>query len=437
MPLGLPPGPVHLVMGKGRLILLHSAGVAAFNVSAHKVMLPGSYLVSHTWQHLWRLYGLSQQHQQLQQKLEPAAQHASAAGDSAPSDAGGDSDVPSGSTGDSTGYEGDLHSAAWGSSLTAATATPGLLVLPFGERGIAVFGQGRGSAVGSLGGGAAAAGGAISGSSGGGGSGPDVNWVKMLQPFVVVMMIIIGVWQFVRASNRSNLSSVRAARYGAGMGALGDMGYLSRSQGLAGSYMPMGGEELLGGQRRPAWAMGDDDELLSSLDRELGPYVGPRSRRDREPGGALGALTARRRARAAMFSGRHSEREQSEREHVAGAASLRRRGLAAALTGQGAGGRYQYERQEPQSQSHRAGRASSANRPAADSIPEEGGVEEDGYDAAAVEQQSTAAGAGLGDAEQHADHGALQSAVQEDVDSDSHQQDEPAQQALRAADEQE
>jgi len=432
VPLGLPPGHVQLVMGRGRLILVHADGVAAFNLSSHKVMLPGSYLVSHTWQHLWRLYGLSQQHQQLQQEREPAAQHA-AAGPSAASDAGGEGAVPSDSTGDSSSNEGDLHSTAWGSSLAAAIATPGLLVLPFGERGIAVFGQGRGSAVGSVGS-AAAAGGAISSSSG---SGPDVNWVKMLQPFVVVMMIIVGVWQFVRASNRSNLSSVRAARYGAGMGALGDMGYLARSQGLAGSYMPMGGEELLGGQRRPAWAVGDDDELLSSLDRELGPYAGPpRIRRDREPGGPLGALTARRRARAAMFSGRHSEREQGEREHVAGAASLRRRGLAAAHAGQVAAGRYQYEQQEPQSQSHRAGRPSSANRPAADSIPEEGGVEEDDYGTAAVQQPSTAAGAGLEDAGQHADHGALQGAVQQDVDSDSHQQDEPAQQACRAADEQ-
>lgn len=359
--LGLPPGPVQLVMGRGRLVLLHSDGVAAFNLSTHKVQLPGSYLVSHTWQQLWRLYGLGPQHRQL---LTPLA---GAAGDSSsrPIDSSSSSSFDSGSgasmsagtevsgsdkSDSSIGrWEGVLHSPAWDSPLMVAAAAQGLLLLPFGNMGMAVFAAGhggRGTASASWGTGAApvgSAGGGGGASSSGGGA--DVNWVRAVQPFVVIMMIAVGVWQFVRASNRSQLSTRRAARYGNGLAGLDEFGGLmSRSQGLASSQLLQGELGVGGmGSRRPPWALGVDlDEgSFSRLDRDFGPYAGPRGRREQQQvqqqHGPLGALTARRRARAAMFSGRQgaAERQQpvgaaaAERgaQHMGGAGGrLRRRG---------------------------------------------------------------------------------------------------------------
>ena len=349
VPLGLPPGPVHLAMAHGRLVLLHSEGIAAFNLSSHKVQLPGSYLVSHTWQQLWRLYGLSQQHQQLLANNFDSSSDTPEVlkldGLEAGSSSSSDSDFaakPDTSSSDSSSSNaaGVLHTPAWDTPLTAAAATHGLLMLPFGSRGMATFtiGQGAGGAAGSwaaAAGGAGSGGGSVRNSSGGGGA--EVNWVKVLQPFVVIMMIIVGVWQFIRASNKSSRlasSTRRAGRYGAGLGGVPDMeDLLSRSQGLAGAYMMQ--DDLNGVQRRPGWGLDDEDGGLGSfrtLDRDFGPYAGPRGRRgeghDQAGGGPLGALTARRRARAAMFGSRQAEREQQgvRQRGVTGGQGGRRQG---------------------------------------------------------------------------------------------------------------
>lgn len=352
--LGLPPGPVQLVMGRGRLVLLHSEGVAAFNLSTHKVQLPGSYLVSHTWQQLWRLYGLGQQHRQLLTPLAGAPGDSSSSVDSGISSSSVDSgsgvsasaetEVSGSDMSDSSSsrWEGVLHSPAWDSPLMVAAAAQGLLLLPFGSRGMAVFAAGaggRGTAGAGWGTGAAPFGSAGGGGGGGGASsrrgGADVNWARALQPFVVIMMIVVGVWQFVRASNRSQLSTRRAARYGSGLAGLDEFGGLmSRSQGLASSQLLQGELGLAGGMgsRGPAWGLGDNlDEGLGSfnrLDRDFGPYAGPRGRREQQQvqqqqHGPLGALAARRRARAAMFSGRRQGAAADRQQPVAAAAAER------------------------------------------------------------------------------------------------------------------
>lgn len=365
VPLGLGPGPVHLVMGgKGRLILLHAAGVAAFSVSLHKVQLTGSYLVSHTWQQLWRVYGLTQQYSKHQQPSSPSAIKSDDA-----AAVGGDG-VP-------------LHSTAWDSPLAAATANADLLLLPFGSTGLATFAVGAGSntplgLTASSGAGGGRGRHKSSGrdrGGGGGGGGSDINWVKAVQPLVVVMMIVVGVWQFVRASNRSGLAAARAGRYGGAYErdfGRGQGHYMSRAQGMAAAFAVPGelaggaaGAALLQQQRRAAWDMGEEgddyNDLLaglgsSSYERELGPYAGPRSRRDggggREQLGAGLGLTARRRARAAMFTNRHAQREQAERERllaqqqqqqrrrgqgVAGAAAAAAAGVRGAGVGASAG----------------------------------------------------------------------------------------------------
>jgi len=277
VPLGLPPGPVALVTLKGRLVLLHGAGVAVFNIS-HPLKLAGSQLVSHTWDDLWSLYGLRTQWQQQQQHVEqdvrgPAEQQ----------------------------QQPILLRAAWnaGVSQLPSGGLNTLLLLPFGSSGVAAFVPGAGAAGSSIFGSAAAATADASSDSSGG---LPVDWVKMLQPVVVVMMIVVGMWQFMRASNNNSIRRASAAARGELYGS--DFG-----SGLAGMSPEDLGQMGLWGSR--------------ALDRDFGDYGGRRggsvgrqrgsssSNRTMVPDTAgslfdsgyagLNAAGARRRARAVML----------------------------------------------------------------------------------------------------------------------------------------
>jgi hypothetical protein len=290
---------VRLVASRNRLVLLHAAGVATFNTS-NPLKLAGSNLVSHTWQDLWQLYGLGKHYSQQQQQQQVELQEAAKATDSSSSSA----NSCAGSL---------MHSTAWDTDTPLpAAAVGGLLLLPLGHKVVAVFSTARVQR--GLGGGA----------SGVGFSGSDyeapvsLDWVRFLQPLVIIMMVVVGVWQFLRASNKQQLSSQRG-----GMG--------SRYSGLEGlnpddlRSLGMSGLGLGGGR-------GD----FGSLDTQFGAYAGPRSNREREiafdPYGGLGALGARRRARQAM--------QGRERGSVGGSGfgSGSSRGLATSQGGGLAGG---------------------------------------------------------------------------------------------------
>ncbi|KAF8062075.1 hypothetical protein HT031_004335 [Scenedesmus sp. PABB004] len=276
LPLGLPPGPVRLVVaGRGRLVLLHAEGVATFDTT-HPVQLQRSHLVSHTWQELWALYGLSRHFAQ-QQGGAPAAAGAQAADDGA--------------------GRALLHTAAGAADGLAAAGDGELLLLPFGRGALAAF-----TAGGVWGGGGSGGGGPGGWGGGGGGGDGGFAWMRMLQPAVVVMMVGVGVWQFLRASSsaRHGPAGVRGRGLGGyGGGALdglspADLGEVGLPHGLFGAGG--GGLGSLGG--------------FGGLDDDLGAYGGPRASRlggaaagaasAFDGGGALGAFGARRRAHAIM-----------------------------------------------------------------------------------------------------------------------------------------
>eukprot|EP00775_Hariotina_reticulata_P007970 gene7970-8168_t len=179
------------------------------------------------------------------------------------------------------------------------------LLVPAGPRaiisGVAAFVPGSAAAgsgiFGGGSGGAAAAADASSDNS----SGRPVDWVKMLQPVVVVMMIVVGMWQFMRASSNNSIRRASAAARGELYGS--DFG-----QGLAAMSPEDLGQMGLWGSR--------------ALDRDFGDYGGRRGgsgsrqrgnsgsrARGQDAAGSLfdsgyaglNAAGARRRARAVML----------------------------------------------------------------------------------------------------------------------------------------
>lgn len=146
MALGLPPRPVRLVTTEGRLIVIHAAGVAAFNTSGFSDYrsgnfsdtnkLAGTLVVSHTWEDMWRLYGLDQQQQQQQGRSSTdLADSKGVATNGRLHEAAGDSSSNSNSVPEIA------HTAAADSidTVLAAAAAASLLLLPLGDKGVVVF----------------------------------------------------------------------------------------------------------------------------------------------------------------------------------------------------------------------------------------------------------------------------------------------------------
>lgn len=306
MPLGLPPGPVRLVATKGRLIVLHAAGVAAFDTRSSVLKLAGSHVVSHTWKDMWRLYGLDWQQQQ-QQQTE------------------GDTDETIAATVSSSrsSNSGVLHTSAViqdSTALLAATAAANLLLLPLGGQGVVTFSETAGAGSGIPGGQ-----GTPAGYSSGGSDSTSVDWLKMLQPLVVVMMVGVAVWQFMRASSKN--SHMRSRRL--------DPDGLYGGSGFGGSGLEGLGPSDLGQMGMAAGLFGGGG--MSGLDREFGEYAGPRTRRTNRMTdslldmgyGGLNAANARRRARQVMHGRGERELEGFGGGFGRAAAGIRPQGLAA------------------------------------------------------------------------------------------------------------
>lgn len=302
--LGLPPGAVRVIAVSGHVLLLHSDGVADFAVGSNP-RLSDAHAVSHTWAELWALYGL-QLH-----AVAPAAVAATvpAAADAAVAAAAQHPDLDRGS------WRQGGHSAALDAHMMPAAAGGGLLVLPLGSSSAAFFAVGDAMRVG---GGRAGSGLASSRSSGGdGGRNAMADWTRLLQPLVVVAMVVVGVWQYSRASSPPGMGSRAARARGHSsswatavqddLGGLG--GALSSLTAEDLGQMGMMGRELLGRGR------GGPDELGGVLGSSYGNYSTRRAQRRAPPsvldgGGPLAALTARRRARQLLASGGSSNLAQ-------------------------------------------------------------------------------------------------------------------------------
>lgn len=140
------------------------------------------------------------------------------------------------------------------------TAGP-MVLLPLGATSVALFSDG-----GVCGGSDSSGGGGRGGGSGrgmGGGDGEGFNWARLLQPVLVVMMIGVAVWQFMRASNK-NRYAARDSMAG-GFGRFDPTGFdqdpaTARLRALADRFGPNGG--------------GLDRDMLDRLDARLGRLDG-------------------------------------------------------------------------------------------------------------------------------------------------------------------
>ncbi len=230
--LGLPPGPYRLATLPDRLIIAHAQGVVLLDTSTSVRRSPHP-LASHFTQELWALYGL-QQHAETPK------------------------DCPDG-----------LDGQQLSSCLPPLLATDGAqtVMLSLGSRAAAVF---------------VLAGDKSSSRSswGSAGSGRSTNWLQAVQPFFVILMMGVGVWQFLRASNsrrdrfnpggarqlgfgQRDAAQVLTGRYGgtrAGMGRRAN-GVLGGSR--AGSARAYQG----GGYRDGSDADADDADLIARLAR--------------------------------------------------------------------------------------------------------------------------------------------------------------------------
>lgn len=286
--MGLAPGPVALAATKDRLLLVHPAGAAAFSSAAplNRVLNP---IVSQLWRDVWKQLGL-------QRFAGPGAGLGGGAGGE-----GGEGAEGSGS-GSTSGGSASASSGSGSASVSGSVsggaplaATAGqLVVVSLGPTGVAIFdavSAGAGAKSASQ---ASAAPSPFSGAAGG----PD--WMKLLQPLVVVMMVGVGIWQFRRAS-----------RMGGGGSAI-DRRSLA-AQRRAAALLGAAGPDLLGPYDRDGLG-----ELGGSLDDILGPG-----------GGGYGGLGSGRHGGGSLAR----RRQQQQQQHQGGPLSFRASGGAANRAG--------------------------------------------------------------------------------------------------------
>jgi hypothetical protein len=212
--LGLAPGPVALAATWDRLLLAHPAGVAAFNTAGplQRALAP---VASQLWPDVWRQAGLQQ--------------HGAGAG------------FGGGGSGDSSGDGGD------GNRAPMLVAAGQLIMTGLRPDGAALFVEA-----------APGAGGLAGGRAAGGAAGRPVSaeWLKYLQPLVLILMVGLGIWQFLRAA-RGPSGSLAAQRRAAalldaaGPDLLGGLGGLGGGSGYGGRPNL---DELYGGYGGGAYA---------------------------------------------------------------------------------------------------------------------------------------------------------------------------------------
>jgi hypothetical protein len=122
----------------------------------------------------------------------------------------------------------------------------------------------------------------------GGGDGEGINWAKFLQPLLIVMMVVVAVWQFMRASNKSRYTARDSM---SGLGRFDPSGFdqdpaTARLRALA---------DRLG----PGGAGGLDRDVLDRLDARLGRMDGRVGTAGAGLGGGGGGLRFREGAGAA------------------------------------------------------------------------------------------------------------------------------------------
>lgn len=284
LPLDLPPGPVHLATTTTHVVVSHALGVVLFNATSSwkKGLRP---LLSHSWRDIWAQYDLSQ--------------YAAASTDAGVSKASnvnpnaaelGTNDASTGGQKDGTPFANEDFNAALESILWTPTAVGSnkarLVVLPLARHRVAFFvqehqGGGRGRGY----------------NPGGSSSSSNADWFKVVQPFVVVVMIGAAVWQFMRASRQGGSYSGMSRHSGmggislggdmAGQGGLGDFGGLGGVAGFgygasrsaarrvvnrrsafgAGSRLNGGGAV---GPKAPAMSDAEFSERLANIDEQLG-----------------------------------------------------------------------------------------------------------------------------------------------------------------------
>lgn len=210
LPLGLPPGAVQLLFTQQHLLMMHPQGVALFNTSQPPRQAP-KLLGAHMLPELWGSYGLQEHVQPQAPLLQPGPAN----------DLAGSGTAAGAASVNAADTDGQAGSAALRPLGTAAVGPSGAgVLLPLGVRGVALFAPADSAWARS---GGAQVGAAAASTS----SGPALNIIKIAQPFVIVLMIVVGVWQYNRASN-----GAARQRYGRGAGMYGS----ASAGGLPGGY---------------------------------------------------------------------------------------------------------------------------------------------------------------------------------------------------------
>jgi hypothetical protein len=248
--LDLPPGPIRLAAGAERLVLLHTQGLVLFNTSM-PTRQPPRLLAGHSLTELWAGYGLQG--------------HAGSGGGSASGRGTPGASHASGGGGDG------------GASMPLLATGPrgkGLL-LGLGGAGFALFTSAP----------RAGGGGGGGGWQGDAGGDRGVNWMRIAQPFVVVLMVVVGFWQYNRASQaggkRHRLMGGRGedALFDMGLGSgrldMGDVGGMLGMGRQARSAAGLGGRRRAaaggggGGGGRPRMSEAEFRERLARIDAQM------------------------------------------------------------------------------------------------------------------------------------------------------------------------
>jgi hypothetical protein len=258
--LGLAPGPVALAATWDRLLLAHPAGAAAFAAAApaQRLLAP---VVSQLWGDIWRQAGLQR--------------HAAAPDGSSSGSGGGGSEAGDSRSGGDR--DGDSSSTSIRPPLLVTAGQ--LVITSLGPAGAALFLEAPpgGAAAGGLGAARAA------GAAGGGARQVNMEWLKYAQPFILMLMIGLGIWQFRRAAS--------------GLGPGGAAGRLA-AQRRAAALLDAAGPDLLGSLGGAGAGGGSGYGGRLNLDELYGGYGGGayarRRRQQQQAGGGGGGARGSR-----------------------------------------------------------------------------------------------------------------------------------------------